>query len=598
MNTVEIEDRKLTFMPIRRLANKSFNFVIPDYQRGYRWQPKQVEQLLDDLWDFAYNHKFSLDGKNESPYCLQPIVVARRENGSWEVIDGQQRLTTIALIIEYLKENNFNITYDTRNESSNKLDDYCRNEAQRTIAKWFKTPKGDYEEKDLIKKFYTILLEPEFYLAHFIWYNVTDEVRQNEALAIDIFDRLNIGKIGLTNAELIKALFMIYIDSDTQSEHHKNLTQISLGTEWDNIEKTLQQPLFWQFICQKPEIYVTHIEYIFDILRKKTEDKEDKYTFNKYVRLLKDEKKSVESLWDEVKKLFQQFEDWYNDPEAFHYVGYLIASGHNIQDILSWRTKEDKKVGLVQIDKDKFKRLLLQKCKESVKDINLDDGDFFNTNKNKNTIRQVLLLFNVLTITQSMDKKQYFMRFPFDEYREKDDKGNCKWDIEHIHSQTDQKIDQNWILAMLSYFTGEEDEEVIAQSIEALRNEEEKTYCKKLLSLLNRKRNKENIDDELKSLYLELKKKYESDEKFEDTHSLGNLTLLDKWTNRSYQNAFFPVKRRIIIRNARQGHFVPICTQNVFLKAYTKHLGGLTEWNHLDCMDYLNEIKRTIKYIE
>lgn len=596
MDNVDIENKKLTFMPIRRLVSKNCNFVIPDYQRGYRWQPKQVEQLLDDLWDFAYQHKFALNGEDKSPYCLQPVVVAQREDNIWEVIDGQQRLTTISLIIDYLKEKSYSITYDTRNESSNKLDDYCRQEAKKTIEKWFKTPKGAYEEPDLIKKFYTILLEPEFYLAHFIWYNVTDEVRQNDSLAIDIFDRLNIGKIGLTNAELIKALFMTYIDSDTQSERHKNLTQISLGTEWDTIEKTLQQPLFWQFICQKPELYVTHIEYIFDILMYKTEDKEEKYTFNKYVKRLKDEKISVEVLWNDVKDLFQQFEDWYNDPETFHYVGYLIASGQSIQNILSWRYKKDEEMGILHlINKDEFKRLLLKKCKDSIKDINLDDTDFFITYKNKNIIRQVLLLFNVLTITQSVDKKQYFMRFPFDEYREKDDKGNCKWDIEHIHSQTDQKIDENWILTMLSYFTGEDDEKEIIKSIENLQSEEEKSYCNRLIDLRNRKKNKENVDLELKVLYLELKKKYESDDKFEDTHSLGNLTLLDKWTNRSYQNAFFPVKRSIIIHNARLGHFIPICTQNVFLKAYSKHLGGLTEWNHLDCIDYLNEIKRIIK---
>lgn len=596
MDNVDIENKKLTFMPIRRLVSKNCNFVIPDYQRGYRWQPKQVEQLLDDLWDFAYQHKFALNGEDKSPYCLQPVVVAQREDNSWEVIDGQQRLTTISLIIDYLKEKSYSITYDTRNESSNKLDDYCRQEAKKTIEKWFKTPKGAYEESDLIKKFDTILLEPELYLAHFIWYNVTDEVRQNDSLAIDIFDRLNIGKIGLTNAELIKALFMTYIDGDTQSERHKNLTQISLGTEWDTIEKTLQQPLFWQFICQKPELYVTHIEYIFDILMYKTEDKEEKYTFNKYVKRLKDEKISVEVLWNEVKDLFQQFDDWYNDPETFHYIGYLIASGQSIHDILSWRNKKDEETGLSYLrNKDEFKGLLFQKCKDSIKDINLDDSDFFITYKNKNIIRQVLLLFNVLTITQSVDKKQYFMRFPFDEYREKDDKGNCKWDIEHIHSQTDQKIDENWILTMLSYFTGEDEENEIIKSIENLRDEEEKTYCKRLIDLRNRKKNKEKVDSELKDLYLKLKKKYESDDKFEDTHSLGNLTLLDKWTNRSYQNAFFPVKRSIIIRNARIGHFIPICTQNVFLKAYSKHLGGLTEWNHLDCIDYLNEIKRIIK---
>lgn len=587
------ENKKLTFMPISELVDKQF--IVPDYQRGYRWQPKQVEQLLNDLWEFAHQHKFKL-GEDESPYCLQPVVVAKRNDGRWEVIDGQQRLTTIYLILDYLGEDTYELSYDTRNEASNKLDEYCKEEAKRTITQWFATPKEAYNEKVLKRKFLDILLEPEFYLAHFIWYNVTDEVTQNELLAIDIFDRLNIGKIGLTNAELIKALFMTFIDSSTESSYHKQLTQISLGTEWDTIEKTLQQPLFWQYICQQPDNYVTHIEYLFDILMCKTEDQEEKYTFNQYARLLKDEKQTVEILWEKVKGLFQQFDDWYNDPETFHYVGYLIAAGQSIKDILRWRFEIDKETNEERLlPKDVFKQSLLIKCKETVSNLDLDDMDFFNKCKDKNVIRNVLLLFNVLTITQSVDKKQYFMRFPFDEYREKDKKGKCKWDIEHIHSQSDKTIDETWIQSMLTYFTGETEFPLNCKVIEGIQNEEEKTFCTTLNELLQRKQNKENVDTELQVIYHTLKSKYESDEKFEDTHSLGNLTLMDKWTNRSYQNAFFPVKRSIIINNAKKGHFVPICTQNVFLKAYTKHLGALTEWNHLDCMDYLEEIKRTIK---
>jgi len=599
-------EKKLTFISINELLNKKF--IIPDYQRGYRWQPKQVEQLLDDLWDFGLEHNFCLQN-DETPYCLQPIVVAKREDGKWEVVDGQQRLTTIRLILNYLNDTffndncNFEIGYDTRQELSNELDKYWIDQAENTIKNWFDKDRGNYKTRDYIIKFYDILLQPEKYLAHFIWYNVTDEVKNDKSLAIDIFDRLNIGKIGLTNSELIKALFMINIDTGAKSESHKHLTQISLGTEWDTMEKTLQQPLFWNFICQNPDKYVTHIEYLFDILMKKTEDEEEKYTFNRYVQLLKNQKNTVESLWEKVKSLFQLFEDWYNNMETFHYVGYLISAGKSIEDILNWRVKDDEKKGEEHMKmKDEFKQELLNQCKKTVEDINLDDPEFFN-NYDNNKIRQVLLLFNILTITQSADKKLYFMRFPFDEYREKDDKGNCKWDIEHIHSQSDKKIDETWITAMLSYFTGitleekslgEDLEHQVTHAIQEMTDEEKKKYCNTLLALLKRKQNKEKIDNELQNIYDELKKKLESDDKFEK-QSLGNLTLLDKWTNRSYQNAFFPVKRNIIINNAKKGRFIPLCTQNVFLKAYSKHLDTLSEWNHNDCCDYLEEIKKTIK---
>ena len=174
--------------------------------------------------------------------------------------------------------------------------------AKNVIQDWFKTPKqignSTYDEKWLKRKFVAILTDPELYSAHFIWYNVTDEVKKNSSLAIDIFDRLNIGKIGLTNAELIKALFMTFVDEKTTSESHKQLTQMRLGTEWDEIEKTLQQPLFWSFVYPEEKKYSTRIEYLFDIITKKTTDDEDKYTFNKYVGLLRTT--SVELLWKEA----------------------------------------------------------------------------------------------------------------------------------------------------------------------------------------------------------------------------------------------------------------------------------------------------------
>ena len=77
-------------------------FFIPAYQRGYRWRKEEVKQLLDDIWDFSYN-KPDKKGKKEIYYCLQPLVVKGCDNknlGDYEVIDGQQRLTTVFIILQ------------------------------------------------------------------------------------------------------------------------------------------------------------------------------------------------------------------------------------------------------------------------------------------------------------------------------------------------------------------------------------------------------------------------------------------------------------------------------------------------------------------
>ena len=70
-------------------------FLVASYQRGYRWGREEVRQLLDDI---RANAK-AAEAKRTTPadYYLQPIVVLRRDDGSWELVDGQQRLTTLFL---------------------------------------------------------------------------------------------------------------------------------------------------------------------------------------------------------------------------------------------------------------------------------------------------------------------------------------------------------------------------------------------------------------------------------------------------------------------------------------------------------------------
>lgn len=86
-------------------------FIIPSYQRGYRWGKDEVLRLLNDVY---------LNGKKN--YCLQPVVVRKSPDG-YELIDGQQRLTTIYLIYRFMKDVNpffsdpkFNLDYKTRGQ--------------------------------------------------------------------------------------------------------------------------------------------------------------------------------------------------------------------------------------------------------------------------------------------------------------------------------------------------------------------------------------------------------------------------------------------------------------------------------------------------
>ncbi|MDE6027693.1 MAG: DUF262 domain-containing protein, partial [Muribaculaceae bacterium] len=91
----------------------------------------------------------------------------------------------------------------------------------------------------------------------------------------------------------------------------------------------------------------------------------------------------------------------------------------------------------------------------------------------------------------------------------------------------------------------------------------------------------------------------EGDSVITDKDNISNLALLDYETNRSYGNAFFPLKRQRIIENDSMGVFVPIATKNLFLKYYTPNVGNMMQWTNEDGKNYIAAITELINnYIQ
>lgn len=80
--------------------DKKADFLIPDYQRPYAWQENECQTLWDDIFSFAFpdDDCTKFDSDNDE-YFLGPIVTFKNEKGKMEVIDGQQRLTTLMLLL-------------------------------------------------------------------------------------------------------------------------------------------------------------------------------------------------------------------------------------------------------------------------------------------------------------------------------------------------------------------------------------------------------------------------------------------------------------------------------------------------------------------
>ena len=251
-------------------------FIVPAYQRGYRWGAAEVRRLLEDV--FALKGQFGQPNKN---YCLQPIVVKKLSDDSFELIDGQQRLTTLFLIYNYMhKASNgfidkpkFSLDYETRKGSkdflaninldlrNDNIDFYFIADAYENIKAWF----AENGELSLtMSTFKTLFAEN----VQVIWY----EVGAGED-AIAMFTRLNIGKIPLTSAELVKAEFL---NGNNQNSDRRRQDEIAL--QWDNIEKELHNDSLWYFLTNNSaEKYQTRIDLVLDLMSGKKFPCADKY---------------------------------------------------------------------------------------------------------------------------------------------------------------------------------------------------------------------------------------------------------------------------------------------------------------------------------
>ena len=562
-------------------------YWIPAYQRGYRWDRLQVTQLLDDIWDF-------IQASEEKPrtafYCLQPLVARKLEDGRYEVVDGQQRLTTIFVLLSHRKEilsllqkRGFSIDYETRDpdfleeidrhRSDENVDFHHISVAWRAIDAWL----GGRDGNHALKLLQHLLNDDEAGRnVKVIWY----ELPPNDD-AVAAFTRLNIGKIPLSEAELIRALFLrrAALDDDTGN------ISLRIAYEWDQIEKRLQDDSVWFFLQNAELDDANRIGLVFRLaatMNGHAVNGEDYAVFSHFSDLLSKER-SAEIEWRKVKDIFMSLEEWYEDRYLFHVLGFVfnqagggLSTITKLLDDSRTSSKPDFSKGLRNRvyrmvfgndhsvgSPDELEKVITNLCHEV---------DYTNARK----VRSLLLLFNLATL---LEDPRSNIRFQFDSFKRE------SWDIEHIRSVSDDRpsnpsAQKEWLRHCLDFLCtaeGKKGKKALAKKIQAYLDSNSEP---------DSQADFEKIDGKILSFFKEVTDGPD--------HHLTNLTLLDSGTNRGYRNAVFAVKRSILLKNDKSGIFVPLCTRNVFLKCYSPTVGNVMFWTKQDAQDYLNSITGTL----
>lgn len=424
----------------------------------------------------------------------------------------------------------------------------------------------------------------------FIWYEL-----DGEKDAIKEFLSENKGKIPLTDTEKIKALFLQRRNFENKI---KDLKQLSIAKDWELIENTLHRNDFWSFVSndiQQEDGRINIIfKYLFDkdpqnTIRPDEDDYLFRYYYQKFALIRKDGtinqvSTGIDRLWNDVMDCFRMLQNWFYNPKVYNLVGLLIKHGCSIRDISNLYDQPS------VVKHDDFIRELNRKIRKEIVDkipIGKEQADlgigkdeeyinlFFNNSADKAKMYDLFRFLNVRETNKTIDNALADISKNDSEKRKTDLKRNVRdvlshiyrfpyealdafgWDIEHVDSATtnnltDQKEQEAWLkeaeIALNTLLTNDENyQELKKELLDSANTDTSST----LVNMIHRVRTLIGEDES------DVRKNW-----------IGNLTLLDSGTNRSYQNKIFAWKADIIKKRVHDGIFVPICTQNIFSKSY------------------------------
>jgi Protein of unknown function DUF262 len=524
-------------------------FVVRDYQRGYRWGKEEVTRLLDDIAD------------SEGKYYLQPVVVKKLDD-TWELVDGQQRLTTLYFILSYIRTHlprtqvKYSLSYDTRKQSAEYLEHPTEDRSQSNIDFFFM-----FQASERIREWFEAKSDPDlaavnFYKAlaervYVIWYEAPHSLDSRT-----LFTRLNVGRIPLTNAELVKAVLLSKIERREE-----------VAAQWDSFERDLWVPEVWAFATRNSRQEATHISLLLDMLAvlMKGPAKHPFHTFEALRESMLAE--SPKAVWDRVVTLHSLVMGWYDDHDLFHKIGYLVSTGSLLGDFIR---------PALEMTRPDFNALLDQRIRQrlGLTRSALTDLDY---EHDREKCKQILELMNVETVRSRGDQSH---RYSFADH------ASQEWSLEHIHAQSAEQLDEvrqwtKWLelhkAALLDLPDVDADvRDALVERIDAA------------LPTINSDKF-HMLEHEIIPLFTPAAADTDG------VHAISNLALLAGADNSVLNNSCFEVKRRDVLQFDRDGSYIPPATRNVFLKYYTEAKSQQIHfWGPQDRAGYLAALEDAI----
>jgi len=563
-------------------------FNIPAYQRGYKWGSKSdndpVPVLLNDLWS-----TFQKDSAKK--YYLQYITISKRGN-LIEVIDGQQRLTTLSIMIstfclflddiENIALNKLKYTIkpsifdnhiylkdefkrfidqswsengiDLQGNTVNNQDVFYIHQASRKIYEFLQD-----KEEDLIEEFYDFLINQVMIIVNSVEAHIPGE---------KVFKNLNSKKVPLTEVDLIKALLITKVSRNSgnsdSKKHFREILEIraTIGRKWDEISAQSNDGAFSSFFFTESKGFEGLLMLVAAMngYEHSVNDNDRHYPLFNFFN---NHSENARRLFEEICLFYQILSDWFEKPKTHNLLGYAFFCKGN---------KQDFRFNFIKENHRQRKDELIQKLL-NIRNAKLPDNPLVLKYSETNTeIHNLLLAISVFPKYIQLDTKHKEVneiKFDFYAFQKLD------WTLEHIFPQSPEGKDR--------VLTSEQKVKVI----EMLGGEENiDPNIKIILDLPER-------DDTQKQVY------YEALKSIGRLNEIGNMALLSHSVNASIGCGFFDEKRNLILRHMQNGKFVPLHTFNVFSKTILNESpGDLMAWSKDDIANHtsaltirINELK-------